>query len=260
MDNFLPVFEAKALTKIPFIHHGFFTRQGGVSQGIYQSLNIGLGSADDANHVAQNHVLIAAHFGVDRAHLLMPYQCHSSDAVHISAPFEGVRPKADALVSRVPGLVLAVATADCMPVLFADHAHGVIGAAHAGWRGAYGGILENTVAAMETLGAKRDTIIAALGPCIGPKNYLVGEEFFTHFINQSSDNQRYFIASSQENHYFFNLGSYNIGRLAQAGIKCEYLDLCTYEKEELFFSYRRMSHRSETDYGRQISAIAIFER
>jgi len=256
----LPVIEATTLKQATVdgsIRHGFFTRQGGVSRGIYQSLNIGLGSGDTPSHVAQNRHRIAAHFGVEIGQLITLHQCHSADVVSVSAPFSGERPKADALVSNVPGLVLAVATADCAPVLFADSKNGVIGAAHAGWRGAYHGILENTVMAMEALGAQREHIVAALGPCIGAQNYEVGEDFFTRFLALSPNNQRYFIASGQKNHYFFDLCAYNMDRLAQVEVKCEHVDLCTFADEARFFSHRRMVHRGETDYGRQMSAIAI---
>jgi len=256
----LPVFEAPSLKQAPCgssLRHGFFTRQGGTSQGIYQSLNIGLGSRDDPHHVRQNRSLIAAYFAVDVTHLLSVHQCHSADVVTVSAPFSGDRPKADALVSKVPHLVLTIATADCAPVLFADCVEGVIGAAHAGWRGAYHGILENTVAAMEALGAKRKNIMAALGPCISRHHYEVGEEFFSRFLMQSADNQRYFIASEQKDHYFFDLAAYNMDRLAQFGVSCERIAQCTYAQEPHFYSYRRMVHRGEVDYGRQISAIVL---
>jgi len=255
----LPVFEAATLKQISDIRHGFFTRQGGVSQGIYQSLNIGLGSGDNPQDVGQNRALIAAHFAVEKTHLLSPYQSHSADVVYVKTPFLTERPKADALVSKTPGLAIAIATADCAPVLFADYRNGVVGAAHAGWRGAYQGILENTLAAMEALGAHRETIVAALGPCIGAQNYQVGEEFLNRFLKQSPDNRRYFVASPQKNHYFFDLGSYNIDRLARAGVHCERLDLCTYADEARFYSYRRMTHRGEADYGRQMSVIALSE-
>jgi len=255
--NSLPVFEAPSLKQYTSVRHGFFTRQGGVSQNIYQSLNIGLGSNDNPDHITQNRALIAAHFGVDPAYLLSPHQYHSANVVPVLAPFTDVRPKADALVSNVPNLILSIATADCAPVLFADPVEGVIGAAHAGWRGAYHGILENTVSAMEKLGSRRKNIIASIGPCIGAQNYQVGFEFFTRFISQSSDNRRYFVASSQKNHYFFDLGRYNVQRLAQMGVDCENLNLCTYTNATHFYSYRRMTHAQEADYGRQMSAIMM---
>jgi len=253
----LPVIEAASFKKCPFIKHGFFTRQGGVSQGIYHSLNIGLGSSDNPADVVQNRAFAAAHFGVDEAHLLTVHQCHSADVVTVTQPFENGRPKADALVTQQPGLALGIATADCAPVLFADEVSGVIGAAHAGWRGAYQGILENTVAAMEDLGAQRDTIIAVIGPHIGGQNYQVGEEFFDRFLSQSADNRRYFVASHEENHYLFDLGAYNADRLGNAGVTVERLNMCTYADEGRFFSHRRMVHKGEADYGRQISVIAI---
>jgi len=253
----LPVIKATSFKQASFICHGFFTREGGVSRGIYQALNIGLGSDDNDDHIAQNRALVAAHFGVGSTHLLSPHQCHSADVAVVDAPFTSVRPKVDALVTKTPGLVLSVATADCAPVLFADSSNGVIGAAHAGWRGAYYGILEKTVAAMERLGARRENIMAAIGPCIGKRNYEVGEEFFARFISQSSDNQRYFDVAPRKNHYLFDLAAYNIGCLAQINIVCEGINLCTYADERRFFSHRRMVHAQEVDYGRQMSAIVI---
>jgi len=255
--NFLPAIEAPSLKQFPLLRHGFFTRQGGVSQGIYRSLNIGLGSSDDPAHVAQNRMLVAEHFGVDVSCLLTVHQYHSADVIPVTAPFSADRPKADALVSQVPGLALGIATADCAPVLFADPLNKVIGAAHAGWRGAYQGILENTVAAMEALGAQRKNILAVIGPCIGNENYEVGKEFFDRFLGLSMDNRRYFVASPQKKYYFFDLGAYNADRLKYIGVKCERLEYCTYADEVRFFSHRRMVHRKEADYGRQISVIAI---
>jgi len=256
----LPVFEAesfKQATSGSQIRHGFFIRQGGVSQGIYQSLNIGLGSDDNPHHVMNNRHLIASYLGVEARHLISVHQCHSADVVQIHAPFPATPPKADALVSNRPNLALAIATADCAPVLFVEAGSGVIGAAHAGWRGAYSGVLENTVKAMEALGAKRDNIIAALGPCIGRTNYEVGEDFLARFLAQSPDNRRYFTDSLQEKHYLFDLATYNIDRLARMGVACEHIDQCTYAQEAHFYSYRRMVHRNEADYGRQMSVITL---
>jgi len=258
--SLLPVIEAATLKRLSSIRHGFFTRQGGVSQGIYHSLNIGLGSDDDPHHVRRNREYVAAHFAVATLQLVSVYQYHSAEVVYMdAAPSGDVRHRGDALVTNVPGLALAIATADCAPVLFADNVNGVIAAAHAGWRGAYAGILENTVAAMEARGSKKSNIVAAIGPCIGAQNYQVGEDFFSRFISQSSANRRFFVASTQKNHYLFDLAAYNCDRLMRLGVACEAVGLCTYADEERFFSHRRMIHRGEGDYGRQMSAI-IMER
>lgn len=245
------------------IHHGFFTRQGGVSQGIYAGLNVGLGSEDDRDAVNQNRALVASWFGNaagaehDMA-LATVHQVHSPDVVHVTdAPDHDTRPKADAMVTATPGLVLGVLTADCGPVLFADGKNRVIGAAHAGWKGALYGVLENTIAAMEALGAERSEIRAVLGPSISGKAYEVGPEFVERFLNVDADYARFFTPSPRDNHAFFDLPSLTLMRLAKAGIRAENLGLCTYGDDQRFFSYRRTTHAQEKDYGRQISAIAL---
>jgi polyphenol oxidase len=239
------------------IRHGYFTRIGGVSGGIYDSLNIGTGSQDDPDKVRENRRRVATWMGVAPELLLTAYQIHSPDVLTVRGPFEGERPKADALVTATPGVALGVSTADCGPVLFADAEARVIGAAHAGWKGAFTGVLESTVIAMEKLGASRDRIIAVLGPSIGPRNYEVGPEFIERFESDEPGNRRYFAPSPTAGHAMFDLNAYTIDRLNRAGVRAEKVDRCTYAEEDLFFSYRRTTHRREPDYGRQISAIVL---
>jgi YfiH family protein len=241
------------------VKHGFFTRAGGVSTGIYAGLNVGLGSADDREGVLTNRARVAEWLGLPVAHLATLHQVHSPDAVTLTRPLGAERPRADALVTDRPGLALGILTADCGPVLFADAEKGVIGAAHAGWKGALGGVLESTVAAMEALGASRDRIVAVLGPSISQKNYEVGPEFVSRFQEADGDNTRYFIPSARPGHALFNLNAYTVDRLRAAGVEAACLDRCTYGEEENFFSYRRSVHRGEPDYGRQISAIMLEE-
>jgi YfiH family protein len=239
------------------IRHGYFTRTGGVSEGIYDSLNIGTGSRDDPDKVRENRRRVATWMGVAPELLLTAYQIHSPDVLTVRGPFEGERPKADALVTDTPGVALGVSTADCGPVLFADAEARVIGGAHAGWKGALSGVLENTVIAMEKLGASRDRIVAVLGPSIGPGNYEIGPEFIERFESDDPANRRYFVSSPTAGHATFDLNAYTIDRLSRAGVRAEKLDRCTYAEEDLFFSYRRTTHRKEADYGRQISAIVL---
>jgi YfiH family protein len=239
------------------IRHGFFTRVGGVSAGIYGSLNIGTGSSDDSQKVAENRRRVAACMGVSLESLLSAYQVHSPDVIVATGPFTGSRPKADAIVTDRPGLALGASSADCGPVLFADPHARVIGAAHAGWKGALTGVLENTVAAMERLGADRGRMIAVLGPSIGPENYEVGPEFIERFVAADPDNEAYFSPVAKPRHALFDLNRYTVDRLRKAGIAAEALNRCTYAEEDLFFSYRRATHRAEADYGRQISAIVL---
>ena len=239
------------------IRHGFFTRVGGVSQGIYQGLNIGTGSADDQDLVRENRRRVAAWMGVEPNHLLTVHQVHSPDAIVVRGPFAGERPKADAMVTDRPGLALGAASADCGPVLFADPKARVIGAAHAGWKGALTGVLESTIAAMESLGARREDISAVLGPSISARNYEVGPEFVARFIAAEPGNARYFEPSPAAGHSMFDLNRYTIDRLRAAGVKADGLDRCTYAEEDLFYSYRRTTHRGEPDYGRLISAIVL---
>ena len=239
------------------IRHGYFTRVGGVSQGIYRGLNTGTGSADDQTLVAENRRRVAGWMGVPATHLLTAYQIHSPDVIVVREPFSGERPKADALVTDRPGIAVGASSADCGPVLFADPEARVVGAAHAGWKGAFTGILENTVSAMERLGAKRERIVAVLGPSISAANYEVGPEFVTRFIDAKADNARYFTASRKSGHSLFDLNLYTVDRLRDAGVTADALGRCTYAEEDLFFSYRRTTHRGEADYGRHVSAIAL---
>ncbi|MDX8526790.1 peptidoglycan editing factor PgeF [Mesorhizobium sp. MSK_1335] len=245
------------LEKAQGIRHGYFTRIGGVSDGIYRGLNIGTGSSDDQTLVAENRRRVADWMGVPADHLLTAHQIHSPDVVVAREPFAGPRPKADAIVTDRAGIAIGASTADCGPVLFADAEARVIGAAHAGWKGAFTGVLENTVTAMESLGASRDRIVAVLGPSIGPDNYEVGPEFVARFFEADAGNRRYFRPSKAAGHSMFDLNQYTVDRLRKAGVTAEGLGRCTYEEEDLFYSYRRTTHRKEADYGRQVSAIVL---
>ncbi|MEW6634386.1 MAG: peptidoglycan editing factor PgeF [Pseudomonadota bacterium] len=245
------------LEKVPGIRHGYFTRIGGVSSGIYQGLNTGAGSDDDQALVAENRRRVADWMGVPATHLLTAHQVHSPDVVVAREPFAGPRPKADAIVTDRPGIAVGASTADCGPILFADAEARIVGAAHAGWKGAFTGVLENTIAAMEGLGARRDRIVAVLGPSIGPANYEVGPEFVARFIEADAGNERYFESSVNPGHSMFDLNQYTVDRLSKAGVIAEGLGRCTYAEEDLFYSYRRTTHRKEADYGRQVSAIVL---
>lgn len=237
--------------------HGFFTRHGGVSTGLYASLNGGVGSSDAPEKVAENRRRMAAHLEVAPENLLVPYQTHSPDALIVTEPF-AERPRSDALVTAVPGLALGVTGADCGIVLFADTRARVIGAAHAGWKGALTGVLEATLDAMESLGASRAAIVAVLGPTIGQKSYEVGAEFFERFVTQSKDYASFFAPSSVDGRFLFDLPGFIGLRLAGSGIG-SFADLAldTYADETRFYSYRRSVHRGEPDYGRQVAAIAL---
>ncbi|WP_411032907.1 peptidoglycan editing factor PgeF [Shinella sp. BYT-45] len=237
--------------------HGFFTRAGGVSEGIYRGLNVGLGSRDDRENVHENRARVARWFSVAPERLATVHQVHSPDVVVVDDTYDGARPAADAMVSATPGVVLGVLTADCGPILFCDPHARVVGAAHAGWKGALYGVLENTVAAMEKLGARRERILASLGPSIGRRNYEVGPEFVERFLGVDRAYERYFTPSGKAGHAMFDLPALTTQRLADAGVTAENLDICTYPDEDRFFSYRRTTHRQEPDYGRQISAIMI---
>ena len=250
---------AASLASLPGIRHAFFTRQGGVSRGVYQSLNGGVGSRDAAAHVAENRALMAEAVGVRPENFLTAYQIHSPDVVTVEAPWAtDARPRADALVTRVPGIAVGVSTADCGPILFADATARVIGAAHAGWRGAFMGVIEATIAAMEKIGADRDNIAAAAGPMIRQANYEVGPEFVERFKADSAANERFFTPSPKDGHAMFDLAGYIKARLSTAGIRqIEDIGRCTYADAETFYSYRRSVHRNESDYGRHINAIAL---
>lgn len=242
---------------LPGIRHGFFTRNGGVSTGIYRGLNVGAGSQDIAGNVAENRRRVASWLGVTPQNLLTLYQIHSADALVVSEPFSGERPRADAMVTDRPGIALGALAADCGPILYADAQAGVIGAAHAGWKGALTGVLEATIEAMEQLGAERSRIVATLGPSISAANYEVGPEFFERFVAADAANADYFTPSSNVDHAMFDLNRYTVDRLKRAGIQADMLGRCTYSDEDDFYSYRRTTHRQEPDYGRQISAIVL---
>jgi polyphenol oxidase len=239
------------------IAHGFFTREGGVSEGLYASLNGGVGSNDDPQSVAENRRRMAASLGVE--HLLVPFQIHSPDAKIIEAPFSHAeRPRCDALVTATRGLGLGVTGADCGIVLFADEEAQIVAAAHAGWKGALSGVLESTLAAMENLGGARQRIRAVLGPTIAQASYEVGPEFFFRFAGEDKSYARFFAPSEREKHFMFDLPAFIGFRLKSAGIgRFESLGLDTYADEARFFSFRRSTHRKEEDYGRLIAAIAL---
>jgi polyphenol oxidase len=255
----MTMLQSAALSALGGIRHAFFTRDGGVSDGIYASLNGGMGSDDAAAQVAENRARMAAALGVAPDCLLTAHQIHSPDVVTIERPWAPAeRPRADAIVTRTPGLAIGVTTADCGPVLLADAAAGVIGAAHAGWRGAATGVLEATIAAMERCGADRARMVAALGPMIRQPNYEVGPEFVTRFTADDGANERFFRPSPRKDHALFDLPGYIAARLAGAGVRrVEDLGHCTYADAARFFSYRRSTHRAEKDYGRHINAIAL---
>jgi YfiH family protein len=244
---------------LPGIRHAFFTRQGGVSCGCYESLNGGTGSHDSPARVAENRVRMATALGTSAARLLTVYQTHSAHVVTAEAPWPAAaRPRADALVTRVPALAIGVTTADCGPVLLADPQARVIGAAHAGWRGALSGVLEATVAAMARLGATPTNMRAALGPLIRQSNYEVGPDLIERFAVEDPASKPFFARGSRQGHAQFDLAGYIAARLERAGVgRIEDLGRCTYADAALFFSYRRATHRAEGDYGRQVSAIVL---
>jgi len=241
------------------IAHGFFTREGGVSEGVYASLNCGLGSNDQRAAVLENMRRVAETLDHRDTPICRLYQIHSADVVTVTEPWDNqTPPEADAMVTDRAGVILGVLTADCAPVLFADVRAGVIGAAHAGWKGAIAGVLENTVAAMEALGAERSRIVAAVGPCIAQASYEVGEDFYGQFAERSALYGTFFQAADAEGRYRFDLAGFVRHRLAQSGLqKIEVLGMDTYSDERRFFSFRRKTHRDEADYGRQLSAIML---
>lgn len=253
--------QAAALAGLGGIRHGFFTRSGGVSQGVYATLNGGVGSKDRPESITENRNRMADALGVQPDRFLSAYQIHSPDVVTVETPWpHDQRPKADAMVTKTPGIALGISTADCGPVLFADARERVIGAAHAGWRGALTGVLEATIAAMEKIGADRKRIVVALGPMIRQTNYEVGPEFVARFRDADEGNVKFFAPSERNGHAMFDLAGYAAMRLERAGIETiEDLRLCTYAEPERFFSYRRMTKLGETDYGRHINAIALAE-
>ena len=243
------------------IRHGFFTREGGISGGLYASLNGGIGSDDNAGHVTENLARMAAALGVEPARFLTAFQIHSPQVVVAESPWRPeARPRADAIVTRMRELAIGITTADCGPILLADPQARVIGAAHAGWRGALTGIVEATVEAMVRLGAERGQIRAALGPLIRQRNYEVGPDLIARFGAEDPASGRFFIPAARDGHAHFDLGGYVASRLRRAGIRhVEDLDLCTYADPERFFSFRRATHRAEADYGRHVNAIALID-
>ena len=253
--------QAASLSTLARIRHAFFTRSGGVSQGFYASLNGGVGSDDAPAKVTKNRARMAAALGVAPDRLLTAYQIHSPAVAVADQPWTlESRPRADAIVTRVARLAIGVSTADCGPLLLADAEARVIGAAHAGWRGALTGVIEAAVAAMEKLGAERSRIVAALGPTIRQPNYEVGPEFVARFVAADADNTRFFVTSERAGHAMFDLAGYTADRIQRAGIvQFEDLALCTFAEPERFFSYRRTTKQDEPDYGRHINAIALAE-
>ncbi len=241
------------------VRHGFFGRQGGVSTGIYTSLNCGFGSDDTADAVAENRARVARHLSVQPDRLLTVHQIHSADVVTVIEPWPRLEaPKADAMVTNRPGVALGVLAADCAPVLLADHDAGVIGAAHAGWRGALGGAVDATVEAMVALGADRSRIAAVIGPCIGGASYEVGEEFRQRFLDADSANDAFFLRPSADAKPHFDLGGYLLARTAKLGLKAvERLSADTLSAPDLWFSYRRETLAGGRDYGRQVSCITL---
>ncbi len=249
----LEIITADALAPL---HHGFFTRRGGASSGIFAGLNCGPGSSDQSEIVTINRTRVASAMQVAQDHLVTVHQVHSADVVSVAAPL-GLRPRADAIVTATPGLALAVLTADCQPVLFADAEAGVIGAAHAGWRGARDGVLEATLDAMEALGADRDRIAAIIGPSISQRNYEVGPDLLEDFLADDPESARFF-ANGEGDRYLFDLPGYGLWRLRRAGAgHAEWTRHCTYADPDRFYSYRRATHAGEADYGRLISAIRL---
>lgn len=240
--------------------HGFFGRTGGVSTGIFASLNCGPGSGDERTLVTENRRRALGELTQDTgAQLLTLYQIHSAEAVTVRNAWQiGEGPRADAMVTNIPGLALGILTADCAPVLLADADAGVIGAAHAGWKGAFSGVVESVIGAMESLGARRAHIVAVIGPCISQKNYEVSAEFRANFETADEANARWFIPSDRPDHFRFDLPGYVESRLQAAGLtNVARIARCTYADEADFFSYRRATHRGERDYGRQLSAILL---
>jgi YfiH family protein len=238
------------------VEHGFFTRKGGASSGVFEGLNCGQGSSDQSDIVRINRNRVAQAMDVSPENMCGVHQIHSADVVTAQAALKDA-PRADALVTDQPGLALVILTADCQPVLFADQDAGVIAAAHAGWRGAIDGILEHTLSAMEALGAKRETITAIIGPSISQSAYEVGPEFLETFLANDPENVRFFAAGDTDR-YMFNLPAFGLHKLRSAGIgHAAWTGHCTYSDQDQFYSYRRSVHKKEADYGRLISAIKL---
>ncbi|MDR1827528.1 MAG: peptidoglycan editing factor PgeF [Methylobacteriaceae bacterium] len=250
---------APELSDLPAVRHAFFTREGGVSTGVYASLNGGPGSGDAPDAIGENRRRMAEHLGVSPGDFLALYQIHSAAIITVDEPWApDERPRADAMVTRRPGIALTIATADCGPVLFADAAHRVIGAAHAGWKGTLSGVIEATLSAMEALGAERQAVVAVLGPTITQRSYEVGPEFPAPFVAQNPEFRRFFTPNDNPGHFLFDLPGLILHLLRQADVaSASFVNRCTYQEDTLFFSYRRSVHRKEADYGRIISAICL---
>jgi YfiH family protein len=245
------------LNQLAGVRHAFFTRQGGVSTGVYDSLNVGVGSKDDPESVQENRACAAAALGVELPRLLTCYQVHSNIAVTATSPF-AQRPEADGIVTNTPGLACGALAADCAPILFADAEARVVASAHAGWKGALGGIVAATVQAMLAQGARRERIVAAVGPCIGQASYEVGEEFLDRFSAEAQGSERFFIAGRASGKHQFDLPGFVLQRLAEAGVEqAEWVGRDTCAEENLFFSNRRSFLTGESDYGRLLSAIVL---
>ena len=238
------------------LRHGFFTRRGGASSGVFAGLNCGAGSSDQREIVEINRARVADAMEVPIAHLVTVHQTHSADVDIVDGPQSEPRPQADAMVSNTPGVALGILTADCQPVLFADAEAGVVGAAHAGWKGALDGVLEATVEAMESLGATRDNISAVIGPSISQRAYEVGPEFLDAFLAEDPQNARFF-ANGEGDRFHFDLPAFGLHSLREAGVSAEWTRHCTYSDEDRFYSYRRSTHAKEADYGRLISVIRL---
>lgn len=242
------------LSTLPGVRHGFFGRQGGTSTGLYDSLNLGQGSGDSARSIIANRKLVRDAMQAD--YLISCYQIHSADVIEITEPLEH-RPEADAMICRVPGLALCILTADCVPVLFADTEAGIIGAAHAGWKGAIGGVCPTTIAAMEKAGADRSNIVASIGPAIQQESYEVGEEFQARFAEDDAENTRFFLPGAPGKFQFDLTGYVRTQLLAEGLGAVEQLDHDTCAMEETYFSNRRRNHRGDPDYGRNGSVIVL---
>ena len=240
------------------VHHGFFTRKGGASSGVFHGLNCGTGSSDQSDIVQINRDRVAEAMEVPTTHLATVHQVHSAEVYTVSEPFSNgeKRPRADAMVTNQPGIALAILTADCQPVLFSDTENGVVGAAHAGWRGALDGVLEATIETMIGLGADRGNIRAVIGPSISQRAYEVGPEFLDAFLADTPDNARFF-AAGEGDRMMFDLPAFGLHRLRSAGVDAEWTRHCTYSDADRFFSYRRATHAKEADYGRLISSIRL---
>jgi hypothetical protein len=253
-----PMLTSPLLDGLPGVRHAFFTRQGGVSEGVYDSLNVGLGSSDDPLCVAENRDRAARALGQDGASLLTCYQVHSAMTVTVDAPFEGERPWADAVVTATPGLLCGALAADCAPVLIADPEARIVAAVHAGWRGALAGVVGSAIDAMVWLGADPARMSAAVGPCIGPASYEVGLDFLDAFADDDAANARFFAPGVSYEKRLFDLPAYVLSRLAAAGVaRAEWIGRDTLAEADWFFSNRRAVHRGETDYGRLLSAITL---